>query len=392
MEADQLIGTFESEAGFKALFDYATIGIVVINQQGVIVMINPNGEKLFGYHKAELIGQKMEVLIPTKLREQHIHHRTEYFDRPKVRPMGAGLDLYASKKDGSELPVEISLGNYQVNGETLAVAFISDITERKEAEREKKEYTEELEKKVKERTKELENAFLHEHELNQLKSAFVSLASHEFRTPLSTIMSSVDLLSRYDTEEYKEKKGKHLKRVKSSVRNLVSILDDFLSLDKLEQGKIKPELLEFPIEKLVHELVENFQPILKEGQQIKIQACDDWVICSDKKLIKNIVTNLVSNASKYSVENDPIEVSCEFEKDVIVIIVRDYGIGIPDADQLKLFGSFYRASNVGNIQGTGLGLSIVQRYVELLGGTITFESKQNEGTAFIVRLPCEKNF
>ncbi|MEP1782609.1 PAS domain-containing sensor histidine kinase [Reichenbachiella sp.] len=388
METSKSQAILESESVFKALFDYATIGIVAVNKKGEIEMINRNGAKLFGYDQSELIREKVATLIIASEPGFEIHPHVQCFDTPDVRPIGADLDLCAKRKDGSELPVEISLGNYVVEGETLAVAFICDISKRKEFEKQKEEYLKGLQE-AEEHAKELENAYRHEQELNNLKSVFVSLASHEFRTPLSTIMSSAELLTRYNSEEYAERKGKHLGRIKSSVKNLVNILDDFLSLDRLEQGKIEPDLAEFNIVETINNLVDSFHPILKEGQTISIEACEATTIYSDKKLIKNIVTNLISNASKYSPDGESIEINCEIQNNSIVISVKDHGIGIPEEDQTNLFGSFFRASNVGNIQGTGLGLNIIKRYTELLGGGITFSSSEREGTTFSVRLPCE---
>ena len=372
MEVNKSQAVLESESVFKALFDYAAIGIVAINGKGEIEMINKNGAMLFGHDQSDLIGTKIMELIISSAPGFEIHPHVQCFGEPDVRPIGSDFELWAKRKDGSKLPIEISIGNYAVEGETLAVAFICNISKQKAAE---------------EHAKELEKAYKREQELNNLKSVFVSLASHEFRTPLSTIMSSADLLSRYTNNQYLERKDKHLNRIRSSVKNLVNILDDFLSLDRLEQGKIEPNLAEFDLVDTVNNLVDNFQPILKEGQIIRMGSCEPKIIYSDKKLVKNIITNLISNASKYSPENYSIDINCEIQNDQIVVSVKDHGIGIPEEDQKNLFGSFFRASNVGSIQGTGLGLNIIKRYTELLGGSITFNSQIGEGTTFLVHLP-----
>lgn len=377
----------ESEAGFKALFQYATVGILVVGKQGKIELVNPNAEELFEYQNAELIGQPLEILIPEHLRHKHVGHRKQYFDKPKARPMGKGMELFARKKSGKEFPVEISLGNYELEGEMLAVAFVTDITERKQAVEDLKKLNEELESRVVERTLELAHALERERALNEIKSRFVSMASHEFRTPLSAILSSISLLEKYTAVEHEDKRNKHFDRVKSSVKNLTGILGDFLSLDKLEQGKMDISIELFNLRELAESVKGIVEGMLKKGQFIKCIHKGEQEIVSDRKIIGNILSNLLSNAIKYSHENQEIELRTEVKEDHVIIAVKDVGMGIPQEDQKGLFKMFHRAKNVETIQGTGLGLNIVKRYVELLDGTITFNSKINEGTIFVVEIP-----
>jgi len=372
--------SLENEAGFKALFEYATVGILVISANGRIELANPCIERLFGYKKAELIGQLIEILIPEAFRHQHVHHRDGYFNRPKARPMGYGLNLFARKKDGFEFPVEISLGNYQLDHQEMAVAFVTDITESKRSQ-------EELEARVKERTLELTHSLEREKELNDMKTRFVSMASHEFRTPLSAILSSLSLIDSYSKEEHQEKRKKHIDRVKSSVKNLTAILNDFLLLDKAEQGKLEINKEELNLFEFAGDIIEEVNGIRKIGQQITVNQTGENKIFQDKKILRNIFLNLLSNAIKYSPEESVIHFSIEIKHNLVSVQVRDEGIGIPEDEQQNLFGKFYRASNVNNIQGTGLGLNIVKRYVELLDGTISFTSKQGFGTTFIIEFP-----
>lgn len=372
--------SLESEAGFKALFEYATVGILVIRAGGLIELANPCIEKLFGYKKAELIGQLVEVLIPEAFRHNHVHHRDGYFNRPKARPMGYGLSLYARKKDGIEFPVEISLGHYQLDNQELAVAFVTDITESKRSQ-------EELEARVKERTLELTQSLEREKELNDMKTRFVSMASHEFRTPLSAILSSLSLIDSYSKEEHQEKRKKHIERIKSSVKNLTAILNDFLLLDKAEQGKLEINKEEFDLVEFAGDIIEELNGILKTGQQIDFKQTGERAIFQDKKILKNVFLNLLSNAIKYSPENKIIHFTIEIKQKTVFVNIKDEGIGIPEQEQQNLFGKFYRASNVSNIQGTGLGLNIVKRYVELLDGVISFTSKQGLGTTFMIEFP-----
>lgn len=227
-----------------------------------------------------------------------------------------------------------------------------------------------------------------ERKLNELKSRFVSMASHEFRTPLSTILSSLSLLGRYEKPEHAEKREKHIGRIKSSVHNLTGILNDFLSLDKLESGHILPNYEELNIPVFVNEIIEGLQEtITKNGQEIKFEFEGEEMVDCDSNMLRNIMTNLVSNAMKYSGENKPIEVNCEVLDGKMKLTVRDFGIGIPEEDQQHMFERFFRAKNATNIQGTGLGLNIVRKYLDILGGDIWFESEYGSGTTFFVVLP-----
>jgi signal transduction histidine kinase len=191
-------------------------------------------------------------------------------------------------------------------------------------------------------------------------------------------------LDKADTDPalVKENTSRHLKRIKSSVGNLTSILNDFLSLDKLEQGKveIKPSL--FHIDKFAEELIEEIQATFKKGQKIIYTHSGKSEVYLDKQMLKNILYNFISNASKYSPEDSNIEFYSNFDKKGLTISVTDHGLGIPESDQKHLFERFFRAKNVTNIQGTGLGLNIVKRYSDLINGKISFQSKEGEGTTF----------
>ncbi|MCB0501750.1 MAG: hypothetical protein KDD32_03650, partial [Bacteroidetes bacterium] len=232
-----------------------------------------------------------------------------------------------------------------------------------------------------------------EKELNVLKSRFVSTASHEFRTPLTGILSSVTLIDKYASPEYEEKRNKHINIIKTSVKNLTSILNDFLSLSKLESGKVNYEPQNFNLEELLKEIIEEMNVILKTGQQIKYTMIDqgDGIIHQDPKLLKNVIINLLSNASKYSDEGKLIEVKITFQKQHVLIEVTDQGIGIPSNDQSHLFDRFFRASNVTAYQGTGLGLNISKKNIEIMGGTIDYKSVEHKGTTMMVSLPINHN-
>lgn len=403
---------------FEALFQYATIGILFTNGKGEIVDINKYALDQFGYTLSELKGKKVEVLLPPEFHQKHESYRQHYYGDPHQRFMGAGRDLFGQKKDGSKFPVEISLSHYQINGEIFVIAFIIDISIRKqneqlvvnqkhELEKRNKEIAllnTELEKKVDDRTKmlketlhelekskdELREALEKEKELGELKSRFVTMASHEFRTPLSTILSSASLVSRYMQSEDQAKREKHIKRIKESVDSMRAILEDFLSLGKLEEGSLsaKPERrhVEECIE-AINDLISDFQIQRKAGQEIIFNHNCEGYLDTDMNIFKNIIINLVSNALKFSGENARIVIGISMDEKNVILNVKDNGIGISKEDLEHLFQRFFRGTNAINIQGTGLGLHIVSRYIELLHGNIYVQSELGKGTAFEVIIP-----
>lgn len=404
-----------SEA-YREIFQSMSEGIIMVDETGKIAIANPVAEQLFGYETDGLNGLVMENLLPERYRKGHVNFRRAFNSDPHPRRMGFGRDLTALRKDGTEFPVEISLSFTQVQGNLLVMAFISDISQRKQAEDALKRseeqlivYAAELEKKVEMRTEALNNTITkleeevverkkaeeearksleRERELNELKTKFVSIASHEFRTPLSTVMSSAALIQQYKDKNDLEKVDKHVLRIKSSVNHLTQILNDFLSLGKLEEGKvdIKPETIE--INDFLHEIIEEVQSFLKEGQKLEIHCPTEIKqIETDPRILRNIMFNLISNASKYSDAGKTIDIDCVRENGKVLFGIRDHGIGIPKEDQKHLFDRFYRASNAGQIQGTGLGLNIVKRYAELLGGEISFKSDYGKGSTFYISIP-----
>jgi signal transduction histidine kinase len=229
-----------------------------------------------------------------------------------------------------------------------------------------------------------------EKQLGDLKSRFVTMASHEFRTPLSTILSSVSLIDKYTSVEDLEKREKHVKRIKSAVGNMKDILEDFLSLGKMEEGKIQlnPELLTpAELRDELEAVIQEMQRLTKPSQQIThtFTVTEDCNV--DRKMLRHIMTNLISNAIKFSPEGSSVDVSCENRKNELIFTIQDTGIGISEADQKHLFERFFRAENASNIQGTGLGLHIISRYLDLVNGHIELASKLNKGSTFIVHIP-----
>jgi len=401
-----------------SLFENATEGIVVTNSQGVIILINPSGCKMFGYASEDLEGQKIEILIPQSARNIHIKHRDEFYHSPTNRKMGHNRDLLAGRKNGSSFPVEVSLSTYVQNDERYVIAFVIDITRRKETEQNVIFQKEQLEKvsdelrllnadleiKVEQRTIilkealqrlevsqiELNQALDKERQLNEIKGRFVSMASHEFRTPLSTVLSSASLIDKYTSSDDQEKRSRHIDKIKNSVKHLNTLLEDFLSLGKLDEGKIGIHLHEFDLEELIRDTIEEMTPTLKAGQQFVFESITPGLITSDKNLIRNILFNLLSNAIKFSESDKPIYVKSVCHSGITNISIQDEGMGISEEDKQHLFSSFFRGKNVVNIQGTGLGLHIVKKYIDLLNGSISVESDLGKGTKISFTIPVKE--
>ncbi len=234
---------------------------------------------------------------------------------------------------------------------------------------------------------ELMRALEKERQLGEMKTRFVTLASHEFRTPLTTILSSAFLLESYTGEKYEENKLTHINRIKRSVKVLTEILNDFLSLGKLEEGEVKPHLSEFSLKEFLNDLEKEVEPLKRGQQQFVFQHAGADRIVTDKQVLRNILYNLISNACKYTHTSDTLQLESSLLDNHLEVSVTDHGIGIPEEEQQYIFKRFYRAQNAMNIQGTGLGLNIVRRYVQLLGGNILFTSKPYDKTAFTVTIP-----
>ncbi|QHV95542.1 sensor histidine kinase [Spirosoma endbachense] len=402
----------QSVQRYEAVFTHATIGIIVSDQRGRIVSVNKLARKLFGYPDDELLGQPIEVLVPTDVSQYHERLRQSFADNPQVRAMGHNRDLHARRKDGSVFPVEISLSYFRLDNELYAVAYIIDITLKKEAERELLAHRDrierlnvELEQKVAERTHalmntleqlqqskdELDKALTAERELGELKSRFVSMASHEFRTPLTTILTSATLIEKYADNDQQDKRQKHLQRIRSSVNHLNDILEEFLSVGRLEEGKIEARPVAVDLSKLIQDVMGEMQGMLKPGQTIQPDIdCPDRVWL-DPSLLRKVIVNLLSNAIKYSDAGSIVTVRGECADTLITLTITDQGIGISPDDQEHLFERFFRAKNAANKPGTGLGLHIVARYIDLMGGTVSLRSELNIGTIVTLTLPYEND-
>ncbi len=405
----------------QAIIDTAIDGIITIDARGIIESVNNSAADLFQYSKDELIGNNISMMMPSPDRENHDSYIERYQKTRKPRIVGIGREVTGMKKDGTLFPFRLAVSEVQLEQKVIYTGIVHDLTDIKEAQQRIENLNRELEQKVTRRTYELEKvvnellsinntlesevnvrkttekklkeneikllgALKKEKELNELKSRFVSMASHEFRTPLASILSSAAIIGKYQMEEQQDKREKHISRIKNAVSNLTNILDDFLSLNKIEAHKVTVEAVSFDLVPLIHEVSEDANNLYKSSRVINTTVSGiPYPIVSDKSILRNVVFNLISNALKYS--KTPIDIQLSYYDSEVKIEIKDYGIGIPTQDQKHIFSRFFRASNVTNIQGTGLGLNIVKGLVNLLEGEISFKSTANEETTFIIIIP-----
>jgi hypothetical protein len=324
--------------------------------------------------------------------------------------MGIGLDLKAKRKDESLFPIEISLSHFKENEQIYYIAFVSDVTLKRQVEmelilknQEVNQLNETLEEEVKTRTQTLQNtleklekntqeleiSLQKEIELGDLKTRFVSMASHEFRTPLTAILSSATLIEKYQQETDQEKRLLHINRIKSSVSNLTEILEEFLSAGKLEDGKIELNLSTIPLSLFFENVVTELSAFRKGNQQIILEFEGLPTFHSDSSILRKILLNGLSNALKFSNKN--VILRLQATEEFIEINIIDEGVGISQEDQKHLFERFFRGGNVNVIQGTGLGLHLIDRYLELLGGEIKITSELNKGTNLYFKIPTKNH-
>jgi PAS domain S-box-containing protein len=402
-----------SRRRFEAVFANATIGIVVCDRAGHMVSANELAGQLFGYGAAELLGQRIEVLVPDAGGRGHAQLRESFNADPQLRSMGAHRgDLVGLRKDGSVFPVEASLSYFHLDEELYVVAYILDITAKKDAEQEliaqQQRVTRlnaDLEQTVADRThalmntleqleqrgRELTQALAAEQELGELKSRFVSLASHEFRTPLTAVLTSAELIGEYAQGPQQEKQLRHVQRIRSSVKHLNDILEEFLSVGRIEEGKLEARPVLLDLAALLRETVTGVQGLRKAGQRIECELQCSEPLLLDSSLLRKILVNLLSNALKYSDENTVVWVRTDCRAGCLTLSVQDQGVGISPEDQEHLFERFFRARNVSTVPGTGLGLYIIAKYLELMGGTVALQSALGVGTTVTITLPYENH-
>lgn len=399
----------KNQGVLNLVFESASEGIIVVNSSQQIVAVNSAAEEMFGYAEGELDDKHLDLLIPKTYQHNHHQHFKNFIDHSQKRQMGHGRDLHGVKKNGKTFPVEAGLNPFEIDGEKYVMSLVIDISVRKEAQLKIRELNSELEEKIKIRTAELQetvqdleaevtrrkkaeekikSALQKEKELNELKTKFLSLVSHEFKTPLSGILTSATLLEKYRTEEQQEKREKHVGTIRNKIHYLNNILNDFLSIERLDSGKGQYKFTEFSLNRLINEVIYNANVTLKNGQEINYpKDRDDITLFQDEKILELILSNLMGNAIKYSPENTNIDFDYQLRNDRITFTVKDEGRGIPEKDQKHIFERYFRAENALLDQGTGIGLNIAKSHLENLNGSINFTSEENKGTTFTVELP-----
>jgi PAS domain S-box-containing protein len=398
-----------SEVKIKQLsqaIEQSPVSIIITDTEGNIEYANPKFSELTGYSREEVIGKNPRILQSGK-------SFTDYKKMWKILLEGkTWVGLFVNKKKTGGLFWESAIISPIKNskGETINyVAVKEDITEKIAAEKELEKYRTELENLVKERTKEL--AFVNkrladqlekseiigkaikeslekERELNEMKSSFISTTSHEFRTPLASILSSIELLELYGRKWDEEKYNTHIERIKNAIEYLTRLMDDVLILNKAETGKLQLNLSRVNLYKLCHRIIEEVKTLTNEKHTISCSyKMEEMEFQLDEKLIRFIINNLLSNAVKYSPEGGSVDLCIEKISNHLLIVIKDEGIGIPERERSQLFNTFFRCSNTGSIQGNGLGLSIVKKSVDIHGGTIILDESYKSGARFVVTLP-----
>lgn len=406
----------DNQEFYKICFENSREGIIVIDEFGIILLANNRVEKIFGYNPDELINESVSILLPKTIKKSHEERVANFHKMPYNRDDFDKRDLYGMHKNGQKVEVLIGLNYFKVDEKKYVKAFISDISDYKKKEQFIRNRNYQLEQELKIKNKELvaknkqlreannillkeisykieaekkvKIALEKEIELNNLKTEFISLASHEFRTPLSGILTSVTLIDKYHKKNKPEKIDKHITQIKTMVNHLDTILYDFLALEQLSSSSVTYRHKTFNPFELITKIIEETKSILKKNQKIKyISHNSNKEIINDYMIVSIIITNLLYNAIKYSYEDSFIDIESKISKGKFVVSIKDYGIGIPKEDQKHIFERFFRAKNAMDIQGTGIGLNIIKGHLDGLGGKIAFKSKINEGTIFNVEIP-----
>jgi PAS domain S-box-containing protein len=371
--------TEEEKIHLAKIFDESLNEIYVFDAKTLkFINVNYGAQKNIGY-TLEALKKMTPIDIKPKFSELQFRKELALLDNDNVEKIE--FETVHQRKSGSTYPVNVHVQRSTLGDKDVYVAIILDITEQKN-------YTKKLEETVAKRTEELKTALVAEKDLNELKTKFLSLVSHEFKTPLSGILTSTMLLSKYTKEDQQEKRDKHIKTITDEVHHLNNILTDFLSIERLDKGKYNYKFSTFKVSKVINEVIYNANMLLKEGQHINYpDNIDDLSLYQDEKIIELALSNLLQNAIKYSKENTAIDIDVTQTKEFTIFKVIDQGIGIPLKDQKNIFNRYFRAENAVLTQGTGIGLNIAKDHINNLKGEIYFESTENKGSTFTIEIP-----
>ncbi len=382
---------------YTDLFDFAPVGYLILNEKGLIQNINLTACTMMGTDRSQIKGKPFSGFMSSGESGTLFLMLREAFENGMINPLELQI-----KHSGSGTFTALIHGTVTESDHAAPVCRLSvqDVTElrktealqqrhldlQKEKEKEyTQKYTQELEALVKKRTQDLSEALESEKGVNEMKSAFITIASHELRTPVTIIMSSITLIDRLKELGHYDKIDRHIDRIKSAVHNFTNILEDFLSLEKLEKGVVRVKKETFDVQEFVRSTIEEMEGMLKTDQHITYNHEGKIQVVQDTKMLRNIFSNLLANAIKYS--DADIAVQTQITDTQLTASIGDHGIGIPEEDREHLFQRFFRAKNAKDFQGTGLGLSIVERHLDLLGGSISFETELGQGSTFTIELP-----
>lgn len=356
----------ESEAYFRVLIESAPDAMIIVDDDGEIVIVNGQAEKMFGYSREEMLGNAIEMLLPDRIRERHVDHRKAYTGQPSLRPMGTGMELVGQRRDGSEFPVEISLSPVTTPKASFVSSVIRDVTDRKR-----------MEQEIIAARQEAERA-------NKANSAFLAAASHDLRQPVQALSLLNGALRRTVKDE------RALEMIQSqdhSLTAMTNLLNSLLDISRLDAGAVIPEWEDFPMRRLVDRLSAEFaRQAQHKGLEFSSSPCDS-LVRSDPNLLSEIIQNLVSNAIRYT-DQGKVELRCEQVDGACHIRVIDTGIGISEDQQQAIFTEFHQVKpKGGSKEGFGLGLAIVKRLADLLQHDVAVVSEIGDGSCFTVSMP-----